>query len=425
MISIISSLKEDMERLVKRRNRRVLVPRRISPIQSVLDITLEGRQLEFIPYTARFTVAGFPHTKHTEYAICVKNNLASDQYYGQAIRKIWVSANMPDNSAAQEIQILGHIASTDQSNGVDNSDMAVFEGEMNSVKMAIKFRNVTDAVKDLAEKEAQHAIETHQNPDIKHLFPKLYFVMNLTVPFDTQPSTPVMWDVIGTELMDSAKHIIKDDTFYYQCFLCLQKLHTKGFIHGDAHRSNFMIRRGELFQDQHPKVCMIDQDQIEPLPDASTAENIAMRNYLQILDYQELLYHYNPHCSSFSDNKYIAINLDYESQNLFQFENQFSVFFLPFGFYCHRTAHIQQYSPKKFHGIQQRRKAIQTDLETRVHTKTGDTYWEYLKTLSTAQIDADFGYIFRSIAHMNHLETSIRVQLRRLYQQQTVQPYRQ
>ena len=412
--TILSSLKQDIFDFV--RSRQTL-------IQSVLHCKDGDTPITFVPYTAGFNVADFPDSKHTKYAKRVKASLASQKYCAKADMKIWFNDTMPAVHFAEQIRITEHITSTDQSNGIENSDMVVFKGSMGPISMAIKFREVTAALTDLAENEANNAIKTHHNQEIKHLFPTLYFIMNLT---STLPSgQSVVWDVIGTELLDPVGTLLMTDTFYHQCFLLLKNLHSKGFIHGDAHRGNFMVRPGEFFDSTNPKVCMIDQDQIEALPE-NILQNKALRNYLQILDYHELLYHANPHCSYISDDPNALISIDKESWKLCKFGSVLNVFFIPFGFLLHRKANMLQQQPTEYHTTEKRHAIITQDLRRYVHRESGKRYWDFLQSIDTDEIDRHFQATFQTIASIKYMETYIRRALRVINNPpQHIQPYRQ
>jgi len=215
------------------------------------------------------------------------------------------------------------------------------------------------------------------------------------------------------------------DTFYHQCFLLLKNLHSKGFIHGDAHRGNFMVRPGEFFDSTNPKVCMIDQDQIEALPE-NILQNKALRNYLQILDYHELLYHANPHCSYISDDPNALISIDKESWKLCKFGSVLNVFFIPFGFLLHRKANMLQQQPTEYHTTEKRHAIITQDLRRYVHRESGKRYWDFLQSIDTDEIDRHFQATFQTIASIKYMETYIRRALRVINNPpQPIQPYRQ
>lgn len=412
--TIVSSLREDIFKLMKSRHHKqqMLVPN-ISPIQSVLQCN----GISFDNFSTGFIVHEFSNEEHTKYARRVKTSLNSSRYYERTEMKIWFNDTMPPDDKNKQIEITEHITSRNESNGIPDSSIAVFKGRMGTVNLAIKFREVTPTHQDLAEKEANHAVKTHKNDSIKPLFPTLYFIMNLTFkPADGFP--PVVWDVIGTELLSPIGDLIQQDTFYHQCFLLLKELHSHGFIHGDAHRGNFMVRADQRFDENNPKVCMIDQDMIEELPD----DNKALRNYLQILDYQELLYHSNPHCCRFHDNEKVKISIDEKSTDLCDGQERLGIIFLPFGYLQHRTATILQVELPKYHATEPRRAAIAKQLRTYVHKNSRTTFYQYLNTIDTAYIDNKFEMFFMKTQSMRSLQTSIRMELQKLYTTQSIQP---
>lgn len=412
--TIVSSIREDIFKLMKSRNHKqgTLVPS-ISPIQSVLDC----HDISFEDYSTHFVVHVFSNEEHTKYARRVKTSLNSSKYYERTQMKIWFNDTMPQDDKNKEIEITEHITSRNESNGIPDSSIAVFKGRIGTVNLAIKFREVTPTHQDLAEKEANHAVKTHKNDSIKPLFPTLYFIMNLTFkPADGFP--PVVWDVIGTELLSPVGDLIQKDTFYHQCFLLLKQLHSHGFIHGDAHWGNFMVRADQTFDGTNPKVCMIDQDMIEQLPN----DNKALQNYLQILDYQELLYHANPHCCRFHDNEKVKISIDEKSTELCDEQERLGIFFLPFGYLQHRTATILQIEPSQYHATAPRRAAITKQLRTYVHKKSGTNFYQYLNKIDTTQIDNTFEKFFKKTQSMRNLQTYIRTELQRLYTAQPIQP---
>lgn len=161
----------------------------------------------------------------------------------------------------------------------------------NVQQVIAKFRKVNRDTSKMTEIEGQHAVDTYINPEIKNLFPHLYFIASVA---DTVHNS---WECIGIEKLEDP---YDNNTGYSvedvkSAYLALKALHSKGFIHGDSHMGNFM--RVPLRSKNHPvdnpgHIIMIDQDSIRKLP---TNEKLsAVKKYLMIQDLNTLLLWNNP-----------------------------------------------------------------------------------------------------------------------------------
>jgi len=162
------------------------------------------------------------------------------------------------------------------------------------VKQVIaKFRKVDNDTSKMTEIEGQHAVDTYSDPEVKDLFPHLYFITSVgTIKHE-------IWECIGIEKLDN---IWVDNNIWYwandicSAYLVLKTLHSKGYTHGDSHMGNFM--RVPLGSTEHPvdnprRIIMIDQDSIRRLPVDKKYK--AAKKYLMIHDFNTLLLWNNPY----------------------------------------------------------------------------------------------------------------------------------
>jgi hypothetical protein len=296
----------------------------------------------------------------------------------------------------KRIELLDELTYRETSNG-NACRLAVCRGECKgyndskSMQAAFKFRMVETANEHFSEKEASHAILVDMNPEVRKLFPELFCLAKVITEEEGRRR---LWECIGTQLLNENSETRRstDPFFMLECFRLLKKLHSLGYIHGDAHGRNFMEDIATR------RILLIDQDEIRPL-----STNPTVCKYMQILDYLMLLFWNNLHI----DYTYILetrkqpANIQsplFEAGVLFfQEYTPMSVLFPPFGAWYHR---------KKTDDM------IELDLKSKYATVKNSTYWRFLASLDTSEIDAKFEEVFTSINGMRALNDKIKRTLR-------------
>jgi len=256
-------------------------------LQSVLDITVPSK-LGTRTILCEFTIDKLAAASWLAKSVGTKSRNI----------KLWLSANNSDpTTVPKSLKVLKELSYSDFSYGKECPlSITVAELETETYEKGIakskkrqviaKFRKVNNNTSKMTEIEGQHAVDTYINPEIKDLFPHLYFITSVA---DTLYNT---WECIGIEKLDDMWDRMKgySASDYQNAYLALKALHSKGFIHGDSHMANFM--RVPLGSTEHPvdnpgRIIMIDQDSIRRLPVDKKFR--AASKYLMIQDLNTLL----------------------------------------------------------------------------------------------------------------------------------------
>jgi len=244
-----------------------------------------------------------------------------------------------------------------------------------TIDIALKFRKVEEQNEHFSEQEAINALHVDKNKNIRVLFPDLYCFARVVIQLPS--GRKQLWECIGTELLKEIEYdfIVENQSFYPDSFRLLKKMHSYGYIHGDAHRGNFMQKN------RTNAIILIDQDEILPLSSNST-----FSKFMQIMDYHMLMFWNNPFIRLYNDatkfRSFSSIALI-----LFQFSDEMSVLFPPFAgrdylSWTHADA----------------RRLLDND--TSRHPKTKKTYWEFINGITVEDIDNTFEKTFRSVQRM-------------------------
>ena len=244
-----------------------------------------------------------------------------------------------------------------------------------SIDIALKFRKVEEQNEHFSEQEAINALHVDKNKNIRVLFPDLYCFARVVIQLPS--GRRQLWECVGTELLKEVDNnlVTTKQSFYPDGFRLLQKMHSYGYIHGDAHRGNFMqrIRTNEII--------LIDQDEILPLSSNST-----FSKFMQIMDYHMLMTWNNPFIGLYHDTEEIE-HASSTAFRLFRFNETMSVLYPPVAGrdYLNWT-HVDA---KRL-----------LDNDTVRHPKTKKTYWEFLNGITVADINKTFEQMFRSVRQM-------------------------
>jgi len=245
-----------------------------------------------------------------------------------------------------------------------------------SIDIALKFRKVEEQNEHFSEQEAINALHVDKNKNIRVLFPDLYCFARVVIQLPS--GRRQLWECVGTELLkeDEYDAVLTNPLFYIECFRLLQKMHLYGYIHGDAHRGNFMkkIRTNAMI--------LIDQDEILPLSSNST-----FSKFMQIMDYHMLMFWNNPFMSLYNDSENLE-SMSATAFRLFKFNDKMSVLYPPVAGrdylnWTHRDA-------KRL-----------LDNDTVRHPNTKKTYWDFLNRITTDEINNAFEKMFRSVKLMS------------------------
>lgn len=202
---------------------------------------------------------------------------------GQTLRgDIWVNPQS-GLGVVNRVVIRSEIVAGDFSNGLP-CILIVCSGTINGVNVILKFRMVEARSEHFTEQEAKHALDVMIDKRLDGMFPKLYCVFKVTTQWG------MTFECMGTEPLSELTGEDRGDTrIQLQCVALLKNLHECGYVHGDPHIGNFMKK---IDGQGRPKVYMIDQDEIRRLP----TSDVAISRYMQILDYQCLMFWNNPRC---------------------------------------------------------------------------------------------------------------------------------
>jgi len=202
---------------------------------------------------------------------------------GKTLRgDIWVNPQS-GLGVVNKVVIRSEIMARDSSNGLP-CILIVCNGTINGVNVILKFRMVEARSEHFTEQEAEHALDVMIDKRLDGMFPKLYCVFKVTTQWG------MTFECIGTEPLSELADADRGDTrIQLQCVALLKNLHECGYVHGDPHLGNFMKK---IDVQGRRRVYMIDQDEIRRLPTSDVAISI----YMQILDYQTLLFWGNPRC---------------------------------------------------------------------------------------------------------------------------------
>ena len=298
------------------------------------------------------------------------------------------------NSSQVEISLVGLLVGRTSSNGLP-CNLAVYAGELEGHKIALKFREwflEQDAqVRDLSENEAKNALKTDCDDSIRDLFPQLHCVVDIHYNIDRRNHR---WELIGTQLLSKpSRSFENEDAFWVQCCDLLVQLHAAGKVHGDSHVGNFMVGESTYQHggDFYPKVLMIDQDELEDLPDNGTS---VLSKYLQILDFHELLYWCNPHCDPFQRSGHHVRRWQGEICKKYSP----SLLHTPYGFFRHRKA-LMVDRDSSFANAATRHAEIMREISdgsTRIGSSY-DSYAAFLESKSVSDINKCFVDVFSSI----------------------------
>jgi hypothetical protein len=241
---------------------------------------------------------------------------------GKVLRgNIWVNPQS-NLGAVSRVVIRSEIIAREVSNGMA-CILIVCSGTINSVNVILKFRMVEERSEKFTEQEAKHALDVMIDKRLDGLFPKLYCVFKVRTQYG------MTFECIGTEpLSELSNEDCKNTVIQLQCVALLKKLHGCGYVHGDPHLGNFMKKfdaRGS------PRVYMIDQDEIRRLP----ADDAVISKYMQMLDYQTLVFWNNPRCPALNiiDGGGGGSHLPTFAYNLWKAIGYFNVVFGPELFY--------------------------------------------------------------------------------------------
>lgn len=231
---------------------------------------------------------------------------------GKVYGEIWTNplSNFKKVGKGYRVEIGEEIKVRDTSNGADCL-LVVTRGKINNTDVVLKFRLVDYKSEKMTEVEAKHALSTSLNKDMHGLFPELFAVMKIVTgvgaptaltlapgvvrPYPVLAKRQMTWECIATEPLEELDLDDKKSVnIQLECCRLLKNLHSNGYIHGDPHMGNFMKKK---VSDGKYVVYMIDQDEIRKLP----ANDKAISNLLQILDYQALAMWNNPRFTALVD----------------------------------------------------------------------------------------------------------------------------
>lgn len=297
---------------------------------------------------------------------------------------IWINYNTTKNQFTHlkgkvEIILSELLLERPKSNGLP-CNLNIFQAQMGDITMALKFREINrkNENEKFSENEGNKAMKTEHDERIRQLFPKLYCM----VDFYNEAAALGHWEAIGTEILANFnENDLRNTRHYTQCFDLLQQLHRAGYAHGDSHGGNFMKNAEQTYR-------LIDQDELMVLPQ----ERPTITKFLKILDFTQLLFWNNPHCSPFYD-------IRKEQQYSREFHKAYfnspkhEIFLIPYGYayYRHNNNwdHIElllKHDPKR---------------------KQGQTYWMYIERLSMDWISDFLFSIFDSFERMHNIQTGV------------------
>lgn len=181
-----------------------------------------------------------------------------------------------EHKEASEVVVTQEVYSTDRTNGLPGT-LVVVKAQLRLqnkkvVPMVVKFRRIhvpraeeRQALKDTStEREATNALRVQRRTAAKSLFAKPYFLCSFNQPHDA--SSYYRWEGFAMEpLVLLSREMGVSPAFYTMAFQLLSSLHAAGYVHGDPHRGNFMLRPTTSPPAAHLLV-MIDWDHTWPLP---------------------------------------------------------------------------------------------------------------------------------------------------------------
>ena len=249
-------------------------------------------------------------------------------------------------------------------------------GMSQTIEAALKFRQVESENLHFSEQEAGHALHIDRNEKVRIMFPEFYCMFQVLVK---KNESYQLWECIASELLDEIPQtLIYSDpvSMYLPAFRLLQKMHTLGYIHSDAHSGNFMLRPST------GNMLMIDQDEIMQISSEPT-----VAKFMQIMDYWMLLYHNNPYIRFLRH----VPSADPAINAVFKGYSKMRALFPPYGYTWYRDwsdQDTQQYLSR----------------EAATHPVTKMTYWDYLKSVKITDIDAEFEKAFSSKRYMEYIQ---------------------
>ena len=203
--------------------------------------------------------------------------------------------NRPEFRQAHEVVIREEIYAANMTNGMPGV-LVVVKADLrlpdhNVLKMAIKFRRLTvprsNAKEAKAntdtEKEALNAIRVQKWPSASEFFARPYFLCSFTENVDA--STYHLWEGVAMEPLElMSVQLGGSHAFYLMAFQLLSSLHHAGFVHGDPHRGNLMLRNRPTTE-----LVLIDWDHTWPLPQPFL-EGLGPDQYstMEVQDYTEV-----------------------------------------------------------------------------------------------------------------------------------------
>jgi len=203
--------------------------------------------------------------------------------------------NRPEFRQAHEVVIREEIYAANMTNGMPGV-LVVVKADLrlpdhNVLKMAIKFRRLTvprsNAKEAKAntdtEKEALNAIRVQKWPSASEFFARPYFLCSFTENVDA--STYHLWEGVAMEPLElMSVQLGGSHAFYLMAFQLLSSLHHAGFVHGDPHRGNLMLRNRPSTE-----LVLIDWDHTWPLPQPFL-EGLGPDQYstMEVQDYTEV-----------------------------------------------------------------------------------------------------------------------------------------
>lgn len=304
---------------------------------------------------------------------------ASPSYFGE----VWVNPSSGIGSI-YKIEIVKEIRVRNSSNGLPCLLVVCLANVNDDIPAVLKFRLVEPESEMFTELEGNHSLCVAFDSRLRRLFPTLYCMFDVTTT-----ASGLKWECIGMQpLVDLSTPDRGDLSVLGQCAGLIRDIHRCGYAHGDSHLGNFM----KLPADDHSapiKVLMIDQDEIKPLP--TEPHEIGMLNYMKIVDYHTLLFHFNVYCQALKN-----IKDDSEAERvcakLFKEGDDFSMLFMPFPYYLRHGYDADE---------------IMMELSSRKATKDSITYLQYLGMLESSEIDSFFAELLQSVRRMKSLNDLI------------------
>jgi hypothetical protein len=259
-----------------------------------------------------------------------------------------------------------------------------------NIPAVLKFRLVEPKSETFTEMEGKNSLSVAFDSRLQRLFPKLYCMFDVTT-LDQVDKNQIKWECIGMQpLADLSASDHADVSVLGQCARLISEIHRCGYAHGDSHLGNFM-KVPDHDHDHHTptKVLMIDQDEMKLLPTEPYEK--AWSNYMQLVDYHTLLFHFNVYCNAFRNIKDDE-DLERVCGRLFRNEREFSLLFLPFPYSLRQNADSDD---------------VMIELSSNSATKDSLTYLQYLGMLERSDIDRFFAELLQDTKRMRELNDLI------------------